>query len=177
MKKILQLFCLILLLSCNRKNEPITAAKPHNAYVDSLKKFESAKYKGKVPEKYYAYPGIFDWWRYPLVYPYAIQCIESNDKGRLVNDLNVNYNAGGGKIITENQFDKFIFDKNYFIGQNVKAGNEKVEEYFIFKFSDASINKVQGTKKLHKQLKKIKFEKEIKFISIKEYGKLIYSNR
>lgn len=178
MKKILHLFCLFFLLSCNRKIESTTVIKPtNNVYIDSLKKFEPIEYKGKVSEKYYIYPGIFDWWRYPLVYPYAIQCIESNDKGHLVNDLNVNYNSGGGTKVTMGEFDKFIFDKNYFIGQNVKANNEIIEEYFIFKFSDASIKKVQGTKNLKKQLKKVKFMKEIKFISIKEYGNLIYPKK
>ncbi|MCX8533887.1 hypothetical protein [Chryseobacterium luquanense] len=175
MKKILHLFCLFFILSCNWKTEPITVIKPkNNIYVDSLKKFEPLEYKGKISEKYYTYPGIFDWWRYPLVYPYAIQCIESNDKGHLVNDLNVNYNKGGGERVTIGEFDQFIFDKNYFIGQNVKANDKVIEEYFIFKFSDASIKKIQGIKNLQKQLEKIKFGKEIKFISIKEYGNLIY---
>lgn len=175
MKQKLHLFCLFFLLSCNWKIESTNVIKPNNNfYIDSLKKLEPSEYKGKISEKYYTYPGIFDWWRYPLVYPYAIQCIESNDKGHLVNDLNVNYDKGGGVKLTTGEFDKFIFDKNYFIGQSVKANNVTMEEYFIFKFSDASIKKIEGTKNLEKQLKKIKFGKAIKFISIKEYGNLIY---
>lgn len=178
MIKILHLFCLFFLLSCNWKIEPtVVLESKNNDYVDSLKKIEPIEYKGKVSEKYYTYPGVFDWWRYPLVYPYAIQCIESNNKGHLVNDLNVNYKKGGGRKVTMGEFDKFIFDKNYFIGQNVKANNESIEEYFVFKFSDASIKKIQGTKNLKKQLKKVKFTKEIKFISIKEYGSLIYPRK
>lgn len=52
-------------------------------------KEESKLVSGSVPNSFYTYFGTSGFARMPLIYPYAIHCLDSKDNGTLVNEENV----------------------------------------------------------------------------------------
>ncbi|PZR13166.1 MAG: hypothetical protein DI539_19440 [Flavobacterium psychrophilum] len=152
-----------------KKNAPIHL-------LDTLKSYEPSIYKGTVPKAFYTHRGIYDWWRFPLVYPYAILCIDVTEYGSICNDKSkTDYDAGGGAEVVSPEFDKFIFDRSYFIGSKFKTPFDKdqtpyFEQYFIFSFSKGSIKEVSGKGNLYKLLKEMKFSGDTAFMTINEFG-------
>lgn len=53
--------------------------KRHAEYVQKLKAYVPAETLKNVPEEFYEYPGIRDYWRFPLTYPYSIGVIDTFD--------------------------------------------------------------------------------------------------
>ena len=142
-------------------------------YVRALKLYEPEKYKGKVPEQYYTYYGARDWWRFPLVYPYSILCIDVLDKGSIVSDSGkTDFEKGGGENIISPSFDKFTFDANYLAGNilpdHQNTGND--EQFFLFNFADGKKLNFTNAAVLQKKLDEVRFTGSRKFITIREYN-------
>ena len=139
-----------------------------------LKAYEPEIYKGQIPEDYYTYYGFYDWWRFPLVYPYSISCIDILDAGTLDNDLEkTDIKKGGLSPIFTPWFDTFIFDKNYFIGHIIEdrfnSNNKDTHTYFLLSFSDSQ-QSIISEEELKNKLSEIKFSGDTTFISIRDYS-------
>jgi hypothetical protein len=73
-----------LLLGCGRSPELEEAATKRRAeHIAKLKGYVPANVLKTVDPEFYTYSGFRDWWRFPLVYPYSIQCIDSLSSGHL----------------------------------------------------------------------------------------------
>ena len=128
-----------------------------------------------MPNDYYEYRGVYDFWRFPLVYPYSLYCIDATDNGQIRSEKGIKDLKEGGFIepLTE-YFDLFTLDKSFFVG-HICAGHfehDKVikpESFFIFSFADGKITNFQGIAKIKKELKRIKFTGSLKLMSIREY--------
>ena len=138
------------------------------------------QYQGKVPANFYAYEGIFDWYRYPLIYPYSIVCIDIKTFGAITNDKNIeNFETGSnGHPLTPN-FSRFIFDDRFLIGDiaygsNGIGGSPTSNCFFIFKFADSNSIKVNGLESLRRKLERIKFKGTTNFITIQQYAGLVF---
>jgi hypothetical protein len=101
------------------ENKP--AKRDTSRQVRLLMTYEQAKYKGKIPWNYYHYFGFRDWWRFPLVYPYSIHCIDMLDRGWIENEADKksdeDFVKGGSAQIFYPKFTEFIFDEKYFVGE------------------------------------------------------------
>jgi hypothetical protein len=142
-------------------------------YVRILKSYEPLKYKGKVPDDYYTFYGFRDWWRFPVVYPYSVNCIDVLDKGGLVNDSGkTNFENGGSVTVISPYFNSFMFDKNYFIGQKItEAGkDESAGDYFVLFFQSGKIENVRNKVELYKKLDVLGFQGSREFISTRTYS-------
>jgi hypothetical protein len=97
------------------------ARRDTSRQVRLLMSYEQARYKGKIPRNYYHYFGFRDWWRFPLVYPYAINCVDVLDRGCIANEedkkKDEDFPKGGGVNCIFFDFTEFIFDNKYFIGK------------------------------------------------------------
>ncbi len=51
--------------------------------VDKLKSYVDPSVQDKVKEEFFTDGGFRDWWRFPLVYPYSITCIDTQEHGSL----------------------------------------------------------------------------------------------
>ena len=140
-----------------------------------VKSYEPKIYKGKVPKAFYNNRGSYDWWRFPLVYPYSIGCIDVRDYGRIFSDKDrTDYDEGGSITPLTSVFDKFIFDKYYFVASKCKTPFERdavkvVDQYFVFSFRNGSSKEIKGIDSLWKILKQIKFSGDTTFMTIREY--------
>jgi hypothetical protein len=142
-------------------------------YVRTLKEYEPVKYKGKVPDSYYTYYGYRDWWRFPVVYPYSITCIDAMDYGTLTNDSGrTNFEEGNPAINATPQFTKFTFDANCFAAEEYYSQGEKSPEkpFFIREFKNGTIIRFKDEESLNKNLKERNFNGEKKMISIRKYS-------
>ena len=187
MKLITKRLCLIasilLTLSCNFKSnnkkeiESNQSVEKKTRYLDSLKIYEPKKYKGQVPKDFYTYFGAFDWYRYPLVYPYSICCVDVTDYGNIFSDEGVNdLENASGHIPLAFDFDKFIFNDKYFIGKKSKGFNSNdttkfEKEYFIFSFQNGSKKEIKDKVILKEKMKEIGFNRDTVFMTINEYGR------
>ena len=173
----------ICLLSCNwhsknkQANENSIAQKDTTHLVNLLKSYEPNSFKGNVVEEFYKNRGAYDWWRFPLVFPYSIGCIDVTEYGTIYSDRDrKNYDEGGSRQPLTNYFDKFIFDKNYFVGTKFRDPFSRdtlkyFEQYIIFSFANGTSKEISGKESLYKKLKEIKFSGDTTFMTIKDYGK------
>jgi hypothetical protein len=171
----------LLALSCHWKeksnsvntSQGKTGDTTHLIYL--VKSYEPKIYQGKVPQQYYDNRGAFDFWRYPLVYPYSIGCIDVRDYGNLYSDKDkTNYDEGGSIQPLTDYFDKFTFDKSYFVASKCKSpfDNDTVEvidQYFLFSFVTGTSKNIKGWDNLIKELKNIKFRGDTTFMTIREF--------
>lgn len=184
MHPIIVLISILFLLSCNWRDKYNRITKKHTTtsqadtshWLPLLKSYEPKAYKGKVPNDFYSYYGIYDFWRYPLVYPYSIVCIDVTDYGSIVSDKDkTDFRAGGGIEPLTGYFDRFILDRNIFVGSRCKYPFDKdtisyVERYFILSFSDGRQTDVAGKKNLVKKLKELNFTGDTTFLTIRDYS-------
>jgi len=170
-------------VACNWRTENKKADKKSIANKDTtkllntIKLYEPEIYKGKVPKEFYTNRGAFDWWRFPLVYPYSIGCIDVTEYGTIYSDKDkTNYDEGGSVQPISDYFDKFTFDKSYLIASKFKSPFDSdtvkiIDQYFIFSFSSGTSKEIKGIDNLRKKLKEIRFSGDTTFMTIKDYGK------
>jgi hypothetical protein len=151
----------------------IETNKDTTDYVRVLKQYEPKKFKGKVPGGFYTEYGFYDWWRFPLVYPYSIYCIDVLDRGQVANDSGkTDFEQGGSVKTISNYFDRFTFDANYFIGMSASTpgSNESAGDYFIINFQSGKTEKISDRETLIKKFDEIDFSGDREFISIRKFS-------
>jgi hypothetical protein len=180
-KPLLIIFIPFIAVSCisktkDKRTDAVSALQKDTIHLlNTLKSYEPAIYKGTVPEQFYINRGAYDWWRFPLVYPYSIGCIDVTEYGCIYSDKGkTDYDAGGSIQPVTDYFDKFIFDKSYFVGCRCKGpfSNDTAkyfEQYFIFPFSNGVSKEISGKQDLIKKLEEIKFIGDTAFITIKDF--------
>ncbi|RTQ46243.1 hypothetical protein EJV47_22195 [Hymenobacter gummosus] len=152
-------------------------AKPSvpSAFSRLVKSYEPPAYKGKVPQPYYTDRGAFDYWRYPLVYPYAIHCVDTNDYGSVCSEKGkVNYDEGGNYQLLTAYFDKFTFDAHHLVARRCKTPFDSdtadvANHYFIFSFADGKSKDVRGLDSLRQELKHLGFRGDTALMTIRQY--------
>jgi hypothetical protein len=188
MRPIIILIPILFLLSCNWRakyrqltKEPATTSRKDTPnWISILKSYEPKAYKGKVPKDFYYYDGFRDWWRFPLVYPYSIGCIDTKDYGYITSDKDkTDFRAGGGVTPLTDIFDKFTLDRNVFIGNRCNDGfgqdtTHYSESYFIFSFADGKQSTVAGRKNLARKLKELHFSGDTAFMTITQYSDRVW---
>ncbi len=159
------------------KNFPETVGTDMNRdttdYVRILKQYEPHKYKGKVPEYFYTEYGYYDWWRFPLVYPYAIYCIDVLDRGQVANDSGKTDFSNGSSVNAVSQyFEKFMFDADYFVGEGPgdPGSVEKAGGFFIINFQNGKTENIENRVALMKRLDELGFMGERDFITVRKYS-------
>jgi hypothetical protein len=159
------------------KNFPETTESSNNNdttdYLRTLKTYEPSKYKGKVPDGYYTNYGFRDWWRFPLVYPYSITCIDVLDHGILTNDSGKTDFAEGNPVVQSSpEFNAFTFDANYFAAEIYQTPGQKASDtlFFIFEFGSGKITKHKDLENMNNELEKLKFKGGKEMISTRKYS-------
>lgn len=158
------------------KNFPETVESSNNNdttdYVRIVKSYEPLKYRGKVIDDYYTFYGFRDWWRFPVVYPYSLTCIDILDRGAIVNDsATTDFQKGGTTQFVTPYFTGFVFNSRYMAAQMTeddKLNNHA--EYFIFEFETGKTEFVVEKTTLIKKLAILGFGENPPFITIRSYS-------
>jgi hypothetical protein len=154
-----------------------------NEQILLLQSFEADSLKAMVPDKFYTNFGFRDYYRYPLVYPYALECVDDTEFGYLIIDNtdsiipNIQKDEINSHLGTLLHISRFSFDQNYlvYISDTLEfpeyMGNGK---YTLFTFSDQSTDVLYDEEELNKKLDEIAFKGSRDFITISEYDMLFY---
>ncbi|MFM7023594.1 MAG: hypothetical protein ACKOXB_11520 [Flavobacteriales bacterium] len=147
-----------------------------NKQIALLKSYEPDSFKNKVPNKFYTYFGIRDWFRFPLPYPYSIHCLDMRDYGNLYDErdiLDISKNSNEGVSIAISGIRNFTYDKNILVGIiEEQYAEEKNKTYFIFHFASQQTEEFSSLEELKKRTKELKFDGPKKLLNLKEYDSL-----
>jgi len=150
-----------------------TESSDTSNYVRILKTYEPAKYKDKVPIQYYTTYGFSGWWRFPLVYPYAVYCKDTRDMGAIVNDIGkTKYDETDSVIYITPHFNSFIFEENFLAGKVVNDSTESKinNQYLVFDFRTGKYEMINSKESLNKKLNEVNFKGNRTFIMLSDYS-------
>lgn len=129
-----------------------------------------------IPDTYWTYFGFRDFYRFPLVYPYSLHCIDTTEYGILSDETgieNISANPNDSKSLLSDIM-SFSFDKNIMIGKRQSHSafqpNEP-EKYFIFHFATKNIEMFEDEESMRTKVKQLDFKGEQKLMTIQEYNK------
>ena len=105
-------------------------------HIAKLKSYVPAHLLKTVDPEFYSYPGFRDWWRFPLTYPYSIQCIDTFESGDLCrHDGKSNISDGEeAQIQGLSALTAFSFDARYLVGLTDIEGTHSKTGSRIFKW-------------------------------------------
>jgi hypothetical protein len=137
----------------------LTPAARERAAADEKRRADHiAKLKSYVPEdvlktvdpEFYTYPGFRDWWRFPLVYPYSIRCIDTLDSGGLCrHDGTSGISDGNGERGVGLGLTEFEFDAHFLVGLSVnKDGDLDAGAWVLVEFTTGKIDSFRSKEEL-----------------------------
>lgn len=149
-----------------------------NKQVIYLKKLSENLANSNTSDAFYGYYGFRDYYRYPLVYPYSLHCIDFIDDAALYDESNVtrfDENNNGELDCNFNGIKEFDFTKEYLVTRKLKDYNTRIKKeytYHIFNFRNKEVIQYNSLQEFKKGLKQLKITKEIEFFTLKTYSEL-----
>ncbi|MBK9283587.1 MAG: hypothetical protein IPM51_04625 [Sphingobacteriaceae bacterium] len=144
--------------------------------IQYLKMIEKPEHKNAIPSQFYTYLGFQDYYRLPLVYPFAIHCTDSLDNGYLYNESEVVKfdQSDNGEVHTGIiNIVEFNFDQNIFIAK-IKYDTEKNKHrYIIYFLNSGEKEEFDTAAEFTKRAQQLKFGKSLQLLSCQKYFKLL----
>ena len=112
----------------------------HREHIEKLKSYVPPEELKYIDEDFFTYPGFRDWWRFPLVYPYSIYCIDTFDDGTLSRcDGEAKIADGAGQAVLDG-ITHLNFDGAFLLarrGADVKQNGirRRLYTYVLFEFN------------------------------------------
>lgn len=128
----------------------------------------------QIPNKYFSYFGFRDWWRYPLVYPYAIRCIDRVDYGYLCNEKNAIDIANSSEGVTQlkiNNIRKFTFDRRFLFGIIQERNSDDIQ-YFKFNFDNETQKFYSKKEEFRNAMLDVNFDGDTTLVTLLKYDSL-----
>ena len=135
----------------------------NNPQVLLLKSYVSDKTLENMNPDFYTYLGFRDWWRYPLVYPYSINAIDTLDYGFLEDEsavMSYRSSANDG-IQLIHGIERFTFDQNYML-------IERSSDFVLFDFGRGEWEEFETREALIEEAEKLNFEGEYEFMTLRD---------
>jgi hypothetical protein len=139
-----------------------------NHQVQLLKSYVPQQTLEKINPDFYTYFSLGYFWRAPLVYPYSIQALDSLERGYLIDESAVtNYKTDSANNVIDllSGIQKFSFDRNYLLV-------DKSDEFIIFEFQSREMQSFETEQALIVEAKKLQFEGNFEFVTLKDYNAL-----
>ena len=135
--------------------------------VKLLKSYASNETLESMNPDFYTHFGFRDWWRYPLVYPYSINAVDSLDYGYLVDESAVTsyMSSEHNELQLLYSIKRFTFDKNYML-----IGRES--DFILFSFDSGEMLGFDIEEKLFSEARGLGFEGRYEFMTLREYATL-----
>lgn len=141
----------------------------HSYLPDSL--------KNKVPAIFYTYFGDDELKRYPLVYPYSLNCFQNTNYGEIYDERNaygITFTHQGVEQLPIAHISEFTFNPSLFLGKrgNIQTVNEK--KYVIFHFHSVNVEEFESEKEMLERAKELGFVNPVNLMTIYDYEMLFY---
>jgi hypothetical protein len=137
--------------------------------VDRLKSYIDPSVRDKVEDKFFTEKGFRDWWRFPLVYPYSITCIDTLEDGSL--GLDGHLPSGWTEIDPVSEITHLTFDGKYLLVRAI-ARTEPAPDpdtgyvYCLFEFRTGKREQFKTREELFAAAKKRGFTGELVLITV-----------
>jgi hypothetical protein len=115
-------------------------AKRRADHIAKLKGLVPANVLKDVDAEFYTHPGDFDWFRFPLVYPYAIRCIDGPTAGSLTKHDGKSKIADAREDAVQGMggLTAFNFDARFLVGH--MGNKENDPKWVLFEFATGKID-------------------------------------
>lgn len=146
-----------------------------NSQIELLKSYELDSLPNKVPASFYTYFGFRDWYRYPLVYPYSMNCVDIRDFGQIYDEssaADITQDDQGVIQLPVYGITKFAFDNHYLIAEISSQFEKEKSAYIIFEFKSQQAKEFKTYSDLVEKVKEIEFQGSHDLMTIKEYDAL-----
>jgi hypothetical protein len=128
-----------------------------------------------IPSDYLSYFGFRDWYRWPLVFPYSLNSIDSRDNGFLCYEKEAKSISGSNDGIEQiylGDIKRFTFNEQLLI---CETGDKGSKRYKSFRFSDQTIRKYADLDSLYAESQDYGTMIMDSLITLKQYS-LIFSH-
>ncbi len=149
-----------------------------NAQIQKIKSWIPDDVESGIKPNYFTYFGFRDGFRYPMVYPYSIHCVDTKDFGTLVDESNVTdvKNGGGDEINIQFGVTHFNYDDKMILLQTtnkLSPGDDKEKiSYFIYDYATKKLTEFNSEAEMLKKAVKLKYSGDKKLMTITEYDYL-----
>jgi hypothetical protein len=111
--------------------------------IERLKGYVAPDVLETVPPAFFTYGGFRDWWRIPLVYPYAIHCVDGLEQGSLRrHDGRTPIEDGSGeKAVLDAPVTNFSFDGRFLL---IRSRRANATQYILFEFATGTSRTFAG---------------------------------
>ena len=147
--------------------ETMTCRHHSSALLDSIKSIQPKD--KKIPETFYTYAGLRDYYRMPLVYPYSIHAIDDLEQGFIDNEegiKNIAKDANKSKHVMHS-ITAFSFDKGILIAKTEFF--DKEIKYKVLQFNNGEISTFDHEKEMKNKAYSLGFDTLKPMMSVKEY--------
>lgn len=156
----------------------LNSATP-NAQIEKIKSYIPDEREAGISPSFFTYFGSRDAFRYPLVYPYSIHCIDVKDFGTLVDEsrvVDVKSNNSGEEENILFGVTHFNYDDKMLLLQTtskLSPSDEKEKiSYYIYDYATKKLTEFDTEAALLKKAGKLNYKGDKKLISISDYDYL-----
>lgn len=138
--------------------------------VDRLKSYVDPSVRDKVEDKFFTEEGFRDWWRFPLVYPYSITCIDTLDAGSLGRDGDLP--DSWTEIDSISEITHLAFDGKYLLVRVIARTEPPPDPdtgyvYCLYEFRTGKGEQFKAREELFEAAKKRRFTGELVLITVR----------
>ena len=147
--------------------------------IEYLKTLHADTVVETLPDFYFTEFGEFDWWRYPLIYPYGLHSIDHENYAFLKDERGVSANhllfQESSSLDLQN-ITSFAFDNKLFLCAMSSETRINDEENFgILIFATGEVMKFTDRRAMLDKAVEFGFFEQARFLTVKEYGALFAS--
>lgn len=138
------------------------------------RKAEIISYSESSNDSYFTYLGFRDSYRWPLVYPYSINCIDIRDNGFICNESKSKDVSEDGNKTTEcfivHDITAFTFNKDVLIAKTRKSSKSPIGAvYVLFEFENEKVTEFSSYREMVKEANNFGLTHKDTLLTIKEY--------
>ncbi len=159
---------ILILSSCRDTSSPEYKAgeKTRQTFIDRAKSLAPKKHTEKIDENYFTDYGAWDYYRFPLVYPYQISMVDGTRDGGITTynpKENVSYH-----IVAE--ISQCAFDARFLVGKNDDG-------WFVFEFENKKTQPFDSKEEAIAEAVKQGFDSKLEVMSIDEQYRSFSNDR
>jgi hypothetical protein len=152
------------------KKTPEEPLEPQPWHGDTVKAMTPDIWADQIDPEFYRDFGAFDWYRFPLVYPYTINCIDIADQGHLSSE--------NGDLTPDSDYLGMIthltFDNKYLLVRtdaDLDYGSDATPAvvYKCYDWVEGEIRAFESEAELFKYATARNFTGEVQFMAVREY--------
>lgn len=148
-----------------------------NPQIERLRSYVPADVLATVNPDYYTYFGFRDWWRIPLVYPYALHAIDTLDCASLADERGVqDFRNLQGAATLAHGITRLALDRNYLLmerGDCFYGSDNDALPFGVFDFAAGrTIASFDTEAELFARARELGYTGVLELISVQEYSDL-----